>query len=90
MYDINTMVFRLLDTILEIYKWIIIISALLSFVNPDKKNPVIKFLRNLTEPVYSTIRSLVPTTYYNIDFAPLIVILVIHLLQSFILPIIFY
>lgn len=90
MYDINTMVFRLLDTILEIYKWIIIISALLSFVNPDRKNPVIKFLRNLTEPVYSTIRSLVPTTYYNIDFAPLIVILVIHLLQSFILPIIFY
>lgn len=86
MYDINTVVFRLLDTALELYKWIVIVSALLSFVNPDRRNPVVKLLRNLTEPVYSAIRSVIPTVYHNIDFAPLIVLLVIYLLQNFILP----
>lgn len=88
MYDINMVVFRLLDTALELYKWVVIASALISFVNPDRRNPVVKLLRNLTEPVYSVIRSVVPTVYHNIDFAPLIVLLVIYFLQNFILPIV--
>jgi YggT family protein len=42
---------HILDWILEIYMWVIIISALLSWVNPDPYNPVVRFLRAVTEPV---------------------------------------
>lgn len=80
--ELNQVVFRVLDTTLEIYKWVVIASALLSFVNPDRNNPLVKVLTNLTEPVYKKVRSLVPTIYYNIDFAPLIVLLIIYILQN--------
>jgi YggT family protein len=75
-----------LDIALEIYKWIVIISALVSFVNPDPYNPVIKFLRASTEPIYRFIRRYIPTVVYNVDFAPFIVILIIIFLQKFLVP----
>ncbi|WP_297888753.1 YggT family protein [Sulfurihydrogenibium sp.] len=75
-----------LDIALEIYKWIVIVSALLSFVNPDPYNPVVKFLRSATEPVYRIIRKYIPTIVYNVDFAPFIVILFIIFLQRFLVP----
>ncbi|MEJ5172155.1 MAG: YggT family protein [Hydrogenothermaceae bacterium] len=81
MFELKVAVFNLLNTVLEIYKWIVIVSALISFVNPDPYNPVVKILRNLTEPVYRRIRQLIPTVYYSIDFAPFIVVLVIYIIQ---------
>ncbi len=78
-----------LDIALEIYKWIVIISALISFVNPDPYNPVVKFLKSATEPVYRRIRKFIPTVVYNVDLAPLIVILIIIFLQKFLVPIIY-
>ncbi len=42
-----------LDAVLSIYFWIVIISALLSWVNPDPYNPIVRFLRGVTEPVFT-------------------------------------
>ncbi len=74
---------KILDIVLSIYMWIVVISALLSWVNPDPHNPIVRFLRNLTEPVYRKIRKFIPTYFSGIDIAPLIVILVIIFLQNF-------
>jgi len=63
--------------------WIVIISALISWVNPDPYNPIVRFLRNATEPVYRKIRKYIPTYFGGIDIAPLIVILIIVFLQIF-------
>lgn len=78
-----------LDIALEIYKWMVIVSALISFVNPDPYNPIVRFLRSATEPVYRKIRKFVPTVVYNVDFAPFIVILLIIFLQKFLVPVIY-
>lgn len=86
MYEIKVVVFNILNTTLDIYKWIVIISAFISFVNPDRRNPIVKILNSLTEPVYKKIRSVIPTIYYNIDFAPLVVLFIIYVLQAFVLP----
>ena len=75
---------KVLDIVLSLYMWIVIISALLSWVNPDPHNPIVRFLRNLTEPIYRRIRKFIPTYFGGIDIAPLIVILVIVFLQNFI------
>lgn len=77
---------RILDIALTIYMWIVIISALLSWVNPDPYNPIVKFLRSATEPVYRFIRRFVPTHFGAIDIAPLIVLLIIAFLQYFLVP----
>lgn len=73
-----------LGTVLTLYFWIVIISALLSWVNPDPYNPIVRILRNLTEPVFYRIRRWLPFTMVGgIDLSPLIVLLAIQFLQIF-------
>ncbi len=72
----------ILDTILFLYMWIIIIRALLSWVNPDPWNPIVQILIRLTEPVLFTIRQRIPFSFVGgIDFSPIIAILIIMFLQ---------
>jgi YggT family protein len=71
----------LVNYILYAYMWIVIIRALVSWVNPDPGNPIVRFLHQVTEPVLRPIRRRLP--YSPIDFSPLIVILVIMFLQRF-------
>ena len=72
-----------LDIALEFYKWVVIIAALLSWVNPDPYNPIVQFLRKLTEPVLYPIRRAMGGYGLGIDLSPLVVIIVIIFLQSF-------
>ncbi len=72
---------RVLEIVLEIYMWVIIIRALISWVNPDPYNPIVQILTRLTEPVLRPIRKLVPPYKVGIDFSPLIAILIIIFLQ---------
>jgi len=52
-----------IDTLLSLYFWVVIISALLSWVNPDPYNPIVRILHNLTEPVFYRVRKWLPFTY---------------------------
>ncbi len=74
---------QVLNIILQLYMWIIIIRALLSWVNPDPHNPIVQFLYSITEPVLLRVRQLIPMSGIGIDFSPIIVLLVIIFLQSF-------
>lgn len=67
---------------LELYKWAFIIAAVISWVNPDPYNPVVRFLRSVTEPVLYRIRRYVGI-YGGIDFSPIVAIFAIWFLQSF-------
>jgi YggT family protein len=75
----------LVEYLLWAYMWIIIIRALISWVNPDPWNPIVRFLFQVTEPVLRPIRRLLPNT--PIDFSPLIVILAIMFLQRFLVQV---
>jgi YggT family protein len=81
--DFMIAVARILDWLLEIYKWIIIVAALISWVNPDPYNPIVRFLYAVTEPVLRPIRRIIGFRLGAIDISPLIVILVIIFVQSF-------
>lgn len=72
-----------LDYVLFFYMIIIIARAVLSWVNPDPYNPIVRFLYNATEPVLYRIRSKLPVFFGGIDFSPVIVILIIYFLQIF-------
>ena len=72
-----------LDLALNIYMWLIIARALLSWVNPDPYNPIVRFLYNVTEPVMSLLRRRVPVVFGGLDLSPLIVIAAIMFLRIF-------
>jgi YggT family protein len=74
---------QVLQIVLEIYKWIIVARALISWVNPDPHNPIVRFLYNATEPVLYRIRRVVPLYAGGFDFSPVIVFIAIVFLQMF-------
>ena len=83
--DLIIAVAKIADTLLEIYKWVIIIAALISWVNPDPYNPIVRFLYSVTEPVFRPIRRLIGYRLGPIDISPIIVILAIIFIQSFLI-----
>ena len=73
----------ILNYVLYMYMWIIIIRALLSWVNPDPHNAIVQFLYRITEPVLYPIRKKMPYLG-GIDFSPLVAFLIIIFLQRFV------
>ena len=74
---------RIIDIALTFYMWIIVIRAVLSWINPDPYNPIVRFIHQITEPVMEPIRRRIPIRGMGIDFSPIIILLVIVFLQSF-------
>lgn len=61
--------------LINIYIWVLIIAALLSFVNPDPYNPVVQFLNRITQPAYFFVRRFIRTDFNGLDLAPLVIII---------------
>lgn len=76
---------KILDMALTIYFWIIVIRALISWVNPDPYNPIVRFLYQVTEPVLYRVRKVVPYMG-GLDLSPLIVIFIIYFFQWAVIP----
>ena len=76
---------KIVDMGLTLYMWIIIGRSLISWVNPDPYNPIVQFLYRATEPVMAPIRRWLPLRNMGIDISPIIVIVAIIFLQSFLL-----
>ncbi|MCK4837613.1 MAG: YggT family protein [Desulfobulbaceae bacterium] len=76
----------LIDLILGAYIWIIIGRAIVSWVSADPYNPIVRFVYEATEPLLARIRKVVPTLGGGIDFSPMILIVAIMFLRSFIVP----
>ena len=73
----------ILISIISLYKWVIIISALLSWVQPDPYNPIVQMLYRLTEPAYAMVRRVIPTVFGGMDMAPLVLIFGIQFIEIF-------
>ena len=70
--------------ILSVIQWLVIIAAVISWVNPDPRNPIVQFLYRSTEPILRPFRKLLPPRRTGgIDFSPLLVILVILFIKTF-------
>lgn len=74
---------KILDIALNFFMWVIIIRALITWVNPDPYNPIVQFLTRVTEPILSPIRRLLPTYRIGVDLSPIIAILIIYFMRDF-------
>lgn len=73
-----------LGSLIELLWWLVIIRALLSWVNPDPYNPIVQFIERATEPILAPFRKLVPTYRLGIDISPVIALLFLYFLKIFI------
>jgi YggT family protein len=76
---------KLINVAFSAYVWIVIARAIISWVNPDPYNPIVRFLIQATDPLLQKIRRYIPPMG-GIDLSPMILILAIVFLQSFIVP----
>jgi YggT family protein len=86
MSDFGIMIYKLgglFTGLIELYVWVIIISALLSFVRPDPFNPVVQFLYRLTNPAYMFVRRYIRTDFGGLDLAPVVIIIGLQILEIF-------
>jgi YGGT family. len=72
-------IIEVFDMLLTAYSFIVIASCIISWVNPDPYNPIVRFLRSATEPALWRIRKYLPFTYFNgIDLSPVVLLIGIH------------
>lgn len=76
---------KLLNFVLGAYIWIVIARAVISWVSADPYNPIVRFLVQVTEPLLYRIRRYLPPMG-GIDLSPMVLILAIIFLQSFLIP----
>ena len=74
-------ILQFISLIINLYIWVVIIAALITWVQPNPYNPIVRFLWNVTEPVYRVIRRYIPTNFGGFDIAPIILILGLEFLQ---------
>ncbi len=90
MSDIGIVILQLgslFTGLVNVYIWVVIVAALLSFVNPDPYNPIVQFLYRVTNPAYSFVRRLMKTNFNGLDLAPLVIVIglqVVVILLSYI------
>ncbi len=87
MFAVSNLFFALakvVDLALNVLYWLILVRALISWVNPDPFNPIVRFLERTTEPLLAPVRRLLPAM--PIDLSPLVLFLVIVFLQKFLVP----
>ena len=72
-----------LEVALSMYWWIIIGSVVVSWIGADPFNPIIRFLRAATEPVYYRIQRALPVVIGGMDFTPIVALLGLEFLRVF-------
>jgi YggT family protein len=76
-----------LDMFLTVFMWVLVIRVLLSWVNPDPYNPIVRMLYRTTDPLLNWIKRRLPLSTGGLDFSPIIVIAAIVFLQQFLVPV---
>ena len=79
-------IFQVLGGILQLYFYVVIAAAIMSWIEPNPYNPIVRTLYALTEPVFDFFREHLPVVFGGIDFSPILVIIGIQFLQQYLLP----
>ena len=74
---------QVLDYALWAYAWILLGRVVISYINADPNNPLIRFLYGATEPILEHVREKLPVTSGGFDFSPIVVWLAVMFLQRF-------
>ena len=77
-------VIKIISSLVSIYMWVVIIRVLISWINPDPYNPIVQFLRSVTDPAIEGLRRMLPRFLWSsgLDFTPLVLILLLQIVMT--------
>jgi YggT family protein len=81
-------IYQVVDLVFTLYIFIVVARVLISWVNPDPYNPIVRFLHNATDPVLFRIRRVVPLQFGGFDFTPIVLLLGLSVLKQVVLQLI--
>lgn len=87
--NLITAIATIFDYILTIANWLIIIRALISWVNPDPYNPIVQFLYKTTEPLLAPFRRIIPAYTVGLDISPIFALIFVWFLKLFLVRTLF-
>jgi len=75
---------KILSLLINIYTFILAARVLVSWVNADPYNPIVRFLKQVTDPILIPLRRRLPTTLHksSLDFTPLILLIFLILIEN--------
>lgn len=71
-----------LDMVIGFLILVVIVSVVISWVNADPYNPIVRFLHGVTEPILRPLRRLVPPLGGRLDLSPLLLLLLLYFLRA--------
>ena len=83
--ELIMVVAQAINLIFTIYIYIVVARAIISWVNPDPYNPIVRFLHNATDPVLNKIRRVVPLQFGGLDFSPILLLFGVFFLQRIVM-----
>lgn len=83
-----TSVYQLVNLVFQIYIFIVVARALISWVGPDPYNPIVRFLYQATEPVLDRLRRLLPLQFGGVDLTPVALLLALYVIKDLLLNLI--
>ena len=92
MFVLGNLIYALatiLDYLLTIINWLIIIRALLSWVNPDPYNALVRFLYKTTDPILAPFKRIAPSYAMGLDFSPIFALIAIWFAKLFLVRTLF-
>ena len=78
--------FGTVDSLLGLYIWIVIIAVVMTWIEPNPYNPIVRFIYSITEPLFDWVREHLPVVIGGLDLSPIIVFFAIGLIRSVVLP----
>ncbi|MFY9432177.1 MAG: YggT family protein [Thermacetogeniaceae bacterium] len=76
-----TFIISVISLAINIYFWLIVARVILSFIRPRTYHPIIRFIYEVTEPLLSLCRRMLPGTVMNIDFSPLLAVILLEVVR---------
>jgi YggT family protein len=77
---------QVLQGLLGAYFWLIIIAAILSWIEPNPYNPIVRFIYAATEPAFQFVREHFPVVFGGLDLSPLVVIVAVQFFKQYLIP----
>jgi YggT family protein len=84
---VSNQIVQIIDIIFEVLVWMIIARCVLSFVRHDPRQPVVRFIYDVTEPVMAPFRKIIPSTG-GLDFSPIITVLAVEFIRRIVIKLI--
>jgi YggT family protein len=78
-------VFPTIGELLNLYFWVVFVAVILTWIEPNPYNPIVRFIYSITEPVFDFVREHLPVVFGGIDFSPMVVLLAIGFVQRVVL-----